>query len=583
MLVLNPASSSGVAYWQRSASYSAWLGQGAPALGLSGAVHAPGLQSVLRGRAPGGGALTERPGLRRRHGWDLVFAAPKSLSLLVATAPEAAGATLRQAYRQAVADSVSTLEQRAAWVRRGRDLVPGQVVAGAFEHLDNDAGHPHLHSHVVLANLGLAADGRWSCLAGGELWRWREGLGAAFQLALRDCLAEAGFGFSWTLAPGGLGEITAVPSAVVAAASTRSREVGAAARWFGSGSVATSRVAQGRSRRAGPAAGRGGPGPGVASGGWGRPQATAVLGAARAVPALPPPPPSAAAVAEALARRGSVFNEPDVLVALAESCPSGLRLPAAADWARRWCEAGMPVGGPGVGAAAAPVGVDGARAPGTAAAHGRWTTARSTQVDNRALDLAVEARFARSARVSPAVAELELSALGTGGRLARAACQLTCSGEGVAVLPPAPWLDQAACVDAARAIWQAAGMTVEVACPSQLSARRWRALTSLEEPGPAPAPGASPVLWPTGPVSGCWWSTPPTISAPWRWPSCSNRPRPGRPNWCSWSGAPCRAQARAWPGRWTASPTHWRAPPSPIWTGRRAWPGRRRQPFPWPG
>jgi hypothetical protein len=57
---------------------------------------------------------------------------------------------------------------------------------------------------------------------------------------------------------------------------------------------------------------------------------------------------------------------------------------------------------------------------------------------------------------------------------------LACSGEGVAVLPPAPWLDQAACADVARAIWQAAGMTIEVACPSELSAHRWRALTSLE-------------------------------------------------------------------------------------------------------
>ena len=41
---------------------------------------------------------------------------------------------------------------------------------------------------------------------------------------------------------------------------------------------------------------------------------------------------------------------------------------------------------------------------------------------------------------------------------------------------------QAACIDAARAAWQAAGVTVAVACPSELSARRWRALTSLRSP-----------------------------------------------------------------------------------------------------
>ena len=307
MLVINPASASGIAYWQRSAAHSVWLGQGARALGLAGEVDAPGLQAVLRGRAPGSGALTARPGLRRRQGWDLVFAAPKSLSLLVADGPAPGAATIRHAYRQAVADAVSVLQDRASWVRRSGDDVPAQVVAGAFEHLDNDSGHPHLHSHVVLANLGRAGDGKWGCLVGTELWRWREGLGAGFQLALRERLAEAGLGFSWALSSGGLGEIATVPAAAVAAASSRSRAVAASARSFGWGSVASSRVAQGRSRRAGVAgrstsgadaqglsqaqraSGVDRAGPSLAPSGWGRPQAEAILGAARGSAALPLP------------------------------------------------------------------------------------------------------------------------------------------------------------------------------------------------------------------------------------------------------------------------------------------------------
>ena len=485
MLVLNPASASSVGYWQRSASHSAWLGHGAGPLGLSGPVDATELRAILLGREPGGGALTTHPGLRRRHGWDLVFAAPKSLSLLVATGRTDVGTRLRDAYRRAVTDAVGTLEDRAAWVRRSGHMVPVQgVVAAAFEHLDNDAGQPHLHSHVVLANLGRAADGGWSCLVGGELWRWREGLGAGFQLALRARLGEAGFGFRWALCPGGLGEIDTVPGAAIAAASVRSRTVQATARRFGSESAATGRIAQGRSRRASTSAGLT-----TAATGWDGPQTAAVVGAAQATAALAPPPPSATAVTEALARRGSVFNEPDVLVALAESCPAGLGLAEAAGWARRWCES-SETGGPAPGAGRDAQGPTpgaglGPRGPAPGAGRGRWTSARARQLDHRVIDLAVEARFAKTAAVSPAVAEGELAALGTGGRLARAAFQLACSGEGVAVLPAAPWLDQAACADAARAIWQAAGMTVEVACPSELSARRWRALTSLEAPGGA--------------------------------------------------------------------------------------------------
>jgi hypothetical protein len=348
---------------------------------------------------------------------------------------------------------------------------------------------------VVLANLGLAGDGKWSCLVGDELWRWREGLGAGFQLALRGRLGEAGFDFTWALSSGGLGEIATVPAGVLAAASTRSRAVQAGARSFGSASLASGRVAQGRSRRTGPAVNREAAVETLAPSGWGREQATAILSAARSGPALPPPPPAPAAVAEALARRESEFTEPDVLVALAESCPAGLGLPAAAEWARRWCDAGVGdmngVDSIGVGDRSGALAMTG-----TTVTRSRWTTVRANQLDDRVVELAEQARSARSAQASPVVAEVELAALGTGGRLARAASQLACSGEGVAVLPPAPWLDQAACADAARAIWQAAGMTVEVACPSELSARRWRALTSLEEPGAARSIGAPMVSRP---------------------------------------------------------------------------------------
>ncbi len=98
-----------------------------------------------------------------------------------------------------------------------------------------------------------------------------------------------------------------------------------------------------------------------------------------------------------------------------------------------------------------------------------------------------EARFAHLAQVSPALAEGELGELRVPPQVAGAALALACDGAGVATLPRAPWLAQAACVDAARAAWQAAGMTVRVTCPSELSARRWRALTSLQPVGPQPA------------------------------------------------------------------------------------------------
>ena len=473
MLIINDASAAGVSYWQRSAVHSVWLGRSAPVLGLSGVVESGALRDVLLGRQPGGGPITVRPGLRRRHGWDLVFGAPKSVSLLAQPDLEA-GAALRLAFRQAVQDAVTTLEDNAAWVRcAGRQVRAHGVVAGAFEHVSSDAGQPHLHAHVVLANLGANGDGGFGCLVGNELWRWREAIGPAFQLALRSHLTAAGFGFEWELGAGGMGEIIGVPRPDRDNASARSLAVRARARSFGSASAGAARTAQARTRvpqRLEVANGGGhrpDPEGGCQAGNLGREQAAAILARARARPALPAPPPAPVAVERALAERNSTFAEPDVIVALAETCPSGLSRQQVAEFSRRWCETSLP-------------------APG-----GRWTSPLARLLDAEIMQSAAQARRAHLAEVNPAVAWPELAALGFGGQAAEVAVRLACSGEGISVLPRGPWLAQAACIDAARAVWQAAGISVHVSSPSELSERRWRALTSLRPPG-AGASGRGP-------------------------------------------------------------------------------------------
>lgn len=478
MLIINPASAGGARYWECSAVYTTWLGRGAPLLGLSGAVDVAELRTLMLGRGPDGVPLTSRPGLRRRHGWDLIFAAPKSVSLLADAGPPGSTGPLRASFRLAVADAVSALEDRAAWLRSGGEQVAAKgVVAASFEHLANDAGHPHLHAHVVLANIGAKAGLGWGCLVSNELWRWREALGAGFHLALRSRLAEAGFGFSWELSNGGLGEIAAVPSGARYVASSRSRGLRAGARSFGSASSASQRAAQGMTRRAKARDGAtfGAARPDLATTGWGPDQAAEVLRQALGRAALPPPPPAGAAVARALAARGSLFGEPDVLVAMAETSPAGYNLRQAADWSRHWCEQchAVAMAPPGPGKS------DGTTQPTSRTAR-RWTTAVASEIDRRVLDLVSEARFAHLAQVSPLLAVRELEDLGTTPGVAPTALALACDGAGVAVLPKAPWLAQAACIDAARAAWQAAGMTVRVTCPTELSARRWRALTSLQ-------------------------------------------------------------------------------------------------------
>lgn len=480
MLIIHSASSAGVRYWQKEAVSSLWLGHGAHSLGLEGPVSGPDLADVLGGRAPGGPPLTPRPGLRRRQGWDLVLAAPKSFSLLAEGAerlslPQAPALT--GAFGDAVSDTIAALEERVAFVASGgqRRPAPG-VVAASFQHVASEAGQPHFHSHVVLANLGRLANpppGRseWGCLVGNELWRWREALSAGFHMALRDHLARAGLRFTWQLWAGGLGEIAEVPTHAREAASTRSHQVAEASAAFGSLSRAASRVAQGQSRQAG------GRGP-VAGPALSDAEVTAVLDragtAALTIPRLPGTGRRAGArgpegdVAEALAGRASTFAEPDVLVALSETVPDGaLSLPAATALARQWYQYQPGHGGKGP------------------------TTARAAVADERVVDLVVEGRFARRAAVSPWLAERELAELGAGPSAAAAAISLTCGGEAVSLVPRAPFLDQAEVVDAARSVWQAAGITVALVTPNDVGSRRWHALTSLLPPGPGHGRGST--------------------------------------------------------------------------------------------
>jgi conjugative relaxase-like TrwC/TraI family protein len=432
-------------------------------LGLSGAVSAGDLRAVLLGRSPTSGEhLTARPGLRQRHGWDLILAAPKSVSLLAAALPESSSQVLREAYRHAVCDTSEMLEDSAACVRRGGRHEPSWVVAACFEHLTSDAGEPHLHSHVVLANLGLGREHYWGCLAAGQLWRWREALGAGFQLALRAHLAKAGLDFTWELSGGGLGEISSVPVEARRAASSRSRALRAEGHQFGSSSAAAARTAQGVTRGVRSA------GPGTSSE-WGAGAASAIMRDARAAPPTSSPP-APTLVAEALAGRASVFAEPDVLVALAETSPGGLDLREARAWARNWCVTSPSAGW------SRDIGAD----------ERYRTTALARVLDLHVLDAATEARFAHLAEVSPSLAERELAELGVPDQVTAAAVHLACGGAGVAVVPRAPWLAQAACIDAARAAWQAGGYVVHVSCPNELAERRWHALTSLRSPGVGP-------------------------------------------------------------------------------------------------
>ncbi|WP_270260740.1 MobF family relaxase [Kocuria marina] len=109
-------------------------------------------------------------------GYDLVFSPAKSVSLLWALGGDEARKAVEAAHNEAIAETLTFLEQEGTYTRRGRNGVrqidvEGGLVATQFRHYDSRTGDPQLHDHVVIANKVKGVDGKWSSLDGRTLYR----------------------------------------------------------------------------------------------------------------------------------------------------------------------------------------------------------------------------------------------------------------------------------------------------------------------------------------------------------------------------------------------------------------------------
>jgi conjugative relaxase-like TrwC/TraI family protein len=326
VLIIRGVGAAAVGYYLDGRARGEWIGAGIAALGLEGEVAAGELRAVLQGRHPGTGRfLPDRKPARRRAGWDLMFAAPKSVSLLARRADR--GTKFASAHSAAVRSVLSYIEHRmltcaSASAPGGRGPALG-AVAAAFDHRTNAASEPHIHTHLLLANLGQGPDGRWAAVSSSQWKVSRRTLEALYQLELRDQISQSGIGVEWRLRSDGFADIAAVPRAAVRAASKQSRAT-ASRGWFAARSDARqtswreSVAAEGFELDA-----RGLVGPGA-------------LAETPRQETLGP------AVTRWLATRQSEFSLGDVLTGLAARREVGLPAEAAHSWAEEFCEAAIP-------------------------------------------------------------------------------------------------------------------------------------------------------------------------------------------------------------------------------------------------
>lgn len=495
MLVLRPISDGQARYYLEGPAVGRWMGGGAGDLGLHGTVDETGLCAVLAGRQPGGDVLLARVPKNRRSGFDLILAAPKSVSLLAGLGGDDAEARFVRAHEQAVQSTMGYLQREATWTRRGsgphRWVTTTGLVGAAFTHRQSATGDPHLHSHVVVANLVKGEDGRWSALDSRALYRHARAAGAVYQAALRHHLAEQGLRFGWTVNRKGLGDIVGVSRAAIEAASLRRRQVVEDLASGLAGKVGRA-TAAGRTRGAKLDAADEPWDRRVAAAGLDRTRAGQIIGKAmrrqqalgQGAPAITPP---GGRTAERPAGGPTITpsrtNAGDANRAIAAVLTEQHSRFRRADVVR----------------AAAIVSVDGAAAPdleaaaerflGTAVSAGRdaWTTAGLRQLEERIVGAAqtpARPQADRQPGVGLAAAGPAQGGLSDAGQ--RAVEALT-RGRAPVDLLGGDFLSQAAVLGAARATWEASGHRVAVVSPTERGQSRWQAIAGLERPPPRPS------------------------------------------------------------------------------------------------
>ena len=190
-------------------------------------------------------------------GFDLTFCAPKSVSVLWGlSGRDEVRQAVDEAHAVAVATALDYLESHAAYTRmwdENKTLIVDKTLGLSgvkYEHRTSRAGDPHVHSHVLLANRQLCADGKARSLDGVSLYHEARAAGMLYQAVLREELSRS-LGVAWGEVRTGQADIKGLDDPVMLAAfSTRTSEIG---QWEAENTLTTNyqlqRVAQKTTRQ----------------------------------------------------------------------------------------------------------------------------------------------------------------------------------------------------------------------------------------------------------------------------------------------------------------------------------------------
>lgn len=170
-------------------------------------------------------------------GYDFTFSAPKGLSMLATmTDRDDLRRAIYEAHTQAVKNAMAAIESDICYGREGKagkNLVKGGgMIAAAFRHRtarpaqEGDIPDPHLHTHVVVANMVRHPDGTYGALDGRAFTEYGNlmalAAGALYRSELARALDEAGVFVEWrSVGQNGAMDVVGIPDELIKAFSSR--------------------------------------------------------------------------------------------------------------------------------------------------------------------------------------------------------------------------------------------------------------------------------------------------------------------------------------------------------------------------
>ncbi len=207
-----------------------WLEASKRVLGVDGEVSHSQLADLVEGINPDTFSCLDQRAAKRKIGhFDLVFAAPKSVSILALCAGD-------EIYSKVLDAHESSVEKALNWAGRHAVSVAGPIpgdehnvsstgILGAqFIHRTSRKNDPHLHSHIVMPNLAQGVDGHWGSARTRQLFLNSRYVGEIYQCHLREKMTKD-LGVNWTRFRNGVADLQGIGPEVIRNFSKRSQEI----------------------------------------------------------------------------------------------------------------------------------------------------------------------------------------------------------------------------------------------------------------------------------------------------------------------------------------------------------------------